>query len=159
MRTPENYDLQILEHIEVNPETTQVDLATQLGIAVGSVNWYLRRLVNKGYIKVSKMQRRRLRYLLTPTGISEKSRLTKEFMQASLHWYRTIREDSKRLLQQVHEAGFDTVCIEADGDLAEIIYLSCLEARINVKTENDQLLPVFKIENWQTVLTWPEREK
>jgi predicted transcriptional regulator len=63
--TNENYDLQILNHIEENPETTQADLATQLGVAVGSVNWYIKRLVNKGYIKVTRMQRRRLKYLLT----------------------------------------------------------------------------------------------
>lgn len=158
MRTPENYDLQILNHIDENPETTQADLATQLGVAVGSVNWYVKRLVNKGYIKVTKMQRRRLRYLLTPTGIAEKSRLTKKFMQASLKWYRLTRNDSKRLLAQVEEAGYDTVCIKGDGDLAEIIYLSCLEAHINVNDKIDTTLPIFRIEEWQTVLDWPEKE-
>jgi DNA-binding MarR family transcriptional regulator len=62
----ESYDFQILNHIDQNPDTTQADLATQLDVAVGSVNWYLKRLVNKGYIKVKQMERRRLRYLLTP---------------------------------------------------------------------------------------------
>ncbi len=158
MRATEDYDLQILNHIDENPETTQADLATQLGVAVGSVNWYIKRLVNKGYIKVTKMQRRRLRYLITPKGIAEKSRLTKEFVQASFHWYRLTREDSKRLLAQVAGAGYNTVCIEGDGDLAEIIYLSCLEARIGVKTEIDRNLPVFRIENWQTVVDWPNHQ-
>ena len=57
----EDYDLQILNHIHENPDTTQADLATQLGVAVGIVNWYIKRLVNKGHIKVAQMQRRRLR--------------------------------------------------------------------------------------------------
>lgn len=156
MRTPQDYDLQILKHIDENPETTQADLATQLGVAVGSVNWYIKRLVNKGYIKVTKMQRRRLRYLITPKGISEKSRLTKEFMQASLRWYRVTREDSKQLLEQVTTAGYKTVCIEGDGDLAEIIYLTCLEARVAIKDEIDRSLPVFRIQDWHTVVDWPE---
>lgn len=153
----ENYDLQILSHIEQNPDTTQADLATQLGVAVGSVNWYVKRLINKGYVKVTQMERRRLRYLLTPKGITEKSRLTKEFMQASLQWYRLTREDSKKYLQQVKEAGFDTVCIQADGDLAEIIYLTCLEAQIKVNKEIDPTYPVFRIEGLRTVLDWPNQ--
>ncbi|HXV99233.1 MAG TPA: winged helix-turn-helix transcriptional regulator, partial [Anaerolineae bacterium] len=82
VKQPKNYDLEILNHIEENPDTTQADLATQLGVAVGSVNWYLKRLITKGYIKVTQMQRRRLRYLLTPKGLAEKAHLTTSFMQA-----------------------------------------------------------------------------
>ena len=154
----ENYDLQILNHIHENPDTTQADLATQLGVAVGSVNWYIKRLVNKGHIKVAQMQRRRLRYLLTSQGISEKTRLTKEFMQASLKWYRVTREDSKRYLDEIKQAGYSTVCIKGDGDLAEIIYLSCLEAHVEVSDEINPSLPVFRIDNWKTVVDWPEKD-
>jgi DNA-binding MarR family transcriptional regulator len=151
-----NYDLEILNHIDENPDTTQADLATQLGVAVGSVNWYIKRLVNKGYVKVAQMQRRRLRYLLTPKGVAEKARLTKEFMQMSLHWYRVTREASKKCLDEVKQAGYDTVCIEGDGDLAEIVYLTCLEAQVKVKLEVDPSYPVFRIEGLKTMLDWPE---
>ncbi len=153
------YDLQILTHIAENPDTTQSDLATQLGVAVGSVNWYIKRLINKGYIKVTQMQRRRLRYLLTSQGISEQTRLTKEFIQMSLKWYRLTREDSKRYLTEIKQAGYDTVSIEGDGDLAEIIYLTCLEAKIQIKEDVDRAYPVFRIENWRTVLDWPAEDK
>lgn len=156
MRQPKNYDLEILNHIEAHPDTTQADLATQLGVAIGSVNWYLKRLINKGYIKVTQMQRRRLRYLLTPKGITEKTHLTTSFMQASLYWYRETRETSKRLLDQVKQAGYDTVCIEGDGDLAEIIYLTCLEAGVAIKEGIDRSFPVLRVENWKTVLDWPQ---
>lgn len=158
MKQSKNYDLEILNHIEENPDTTQADLAVQLGVAVGSVNWYLKRLVNKGYIKVTQMQRRRLRYLLTPKGLAEKAHLTTSFMQASLHWYRETRETSKKLLKEVQQAGYDTVCIEGDGDLAEIIYLTCLEAHVKVKPEIDRSYPVFRVEGFKTVLTWPVRQ-
>ena len=152
----ENYDLQILNHIEENPDTTQADLATQLGVAVGSVNWYIKRLINKGYIKVTQMERRRLRYLLTPKGVGEKAHLTASFIQASLKWYRETRDTSKELLDQVKQAGYDTVCIEGDGDLAEIVYLSCLEAYIKVKWSVDPAYPVFRIKGFSTLLDWPE---
>jgi len=153
----EEHNLLILENIEKNPNLTQADLAAQLGIAVGSVNWYLKRLVKKGFVKATKMQRRRLRYLLTPQGVAEKSRLTTSFMQASLKWYRLTREDTKRFLRDVRHAGFDTVCIEGDGDLSEIVYLSCLEAGVSVLPEIDSAYPIFRIEGLQTKLDMPEK--
>lgn len=156
LEAQDNYNLQILSHIDENPETTQADLATQLGVAVGSVNWYIKRLVNKGYIKVAKMQRRRLKYLLTPKGITEKSRLTKEFMQMSLHWYRLARQDTKRLLAEVEAAGYRSVAIQADGDLAEIISLTCLEQGVTVKVEADPSLPVFRVEGLRVSVEWPK---
>ncbi|MBN1978740.1 MAG: winged helix-turn-helix transcriptional regulator, partial [Anaerolineae bacterium] len=58
--------LRILEVLEQNPETTQATLAAQLGVAVGSINWYLKRLIRKGYVKATKMERRRLKYFVTP---------------------------------------------------------------------------------------------
>ena len=158
MRTSKNYDLEILSHIEENPDTTQADLATQLGVAVGSVNWYIKRLINKGYIKVAQMQRRRLRYLLTPQGLTEKARLTRKFMQASLYWYRETRDTSKAFLEQIEQAGYDTVCIEGDGDLAEIIYLTCLEVGVDVKEKVDWSFPVFRIDGLKTKVDWPEGE-
>lgn len=157
-QTKEEHTLSILENIERNPEITQADLAAQLGIAVGSVNWYIKRMVKKGWVKVSRMQRRRLRYLLTPQGISEKSRLTASFLQASLKWYRLTRTDTKRLLNDVRRAGFDAVCIEGDGDLAEIVYLTCLEAGVSVLPEIDPAYPVFKIVDFHTRLEMPGRD-
>ncbi len=154
--SPSDYDLEILSHIEENPDTTQADLATQLGVAVGSVNWYIKRLINKGYIKVTQMQRRRLRYLLTPKGVAEKARLTASFMQASLHWYRETRRVSKEFLERIKQAGYDTVCIQGNGDLAEIVALTCLEAQVRVNPEVDRSYPVFRIEGLKTVLEWPD---
>ncbi|MCB9078063.1 MAG: winged helix-turn-helix transcriptional regulator [Anaerolineaceae bacterium] len=155
MRSSDQYDFQILTHIQENPDTTQADIATKLDVAVGSVNWYIKRLINKGYIKVTQMQRRRLRYLLTPQGIAEKTRLTGKFMKASLKWYRITREDSKRLLEDVRQAGYNTVCIEGDGDLAEIVSLTCLEAGVGVKHPVDRAYPVFRIVDFLVKLKWP----
>jgi DNA-binding MarR family transcriptional regulator len=77
-------DLRILEEIEHNPDITQADLAGRLGVAIGSVNWYLKRMINKGYIKVRQMQRRRLRYLITPQGLAIKAGLTSEVFYAGV---------------------------------------------------------------------------
>jgi len=149
-------NLRILEQIERNPDITQADLATRLDVAVGSVNWYLKRLINKGYIKVRQMQRRRLRYLITPQGVTEKARLTASFMQFSMRLYRETREAAKRHLIEIRRAGYSHVHIADDNDLAEVCYLTCLEQGIQVVDAPQPSIPTLRMEGRELVLTWPE---
>lgn len=150
------HELQILEYLERNPDTTQAHLATRLGVAVGSVNWYLKRMISKGYVKVRQMQRRRLRYLITPQGIAEKARLTQAFMQASLRIYRETRAEARSLLAQAMEAGYDTVRIEGDGELAEICLLTCLEQKVQVAQDRDAThIPTLAVDGMRLSLRWP----
>lgn len=65
-----NREMVLLEKIEYDPDITQANLAAQLGVAVGTVNWHLKRFVTKGYVKVNRAQRRKLRYIITPEGIA-----------------------------------------------------------------------------------------
>ena len=56
--TPSDADLTILQHVEQEPDTTQASLAKRLGVAVGTINWHLKRLIEKGYIKVRRAERK-----------------------------------------------------------------------------------------------------
>jgi len=78
METPEETirELNLLEQIEHDPDVTQASLATQLGVAVGTVNWHIKRLIEKGYVKVKRAERKKLRYIITPEGIALRARLT-----------------------------------------------------------------------------------
>ena len=127
-------EFRILEEIERNPETTQATLAGELGVAVGTVNWHIKRLVRKGYIKVTQLQRRRLRYIITPSGIALRGRLTVSFLQNSMVVYRLIRKQAHEVLSEVRQAGYDCVQIAGDGDLAEIVRLTCLEHGLDSET-------------------------
>jgi len=62
------HKLRLLEALEEEPEVRQMDLAVRLGVATGTVNWHLKRLAAKGYVKIKKIGRWRWRYLLTPQG-------------------------------------------------------------------------------------------
>ena len=152
-------DLRILEQIERNPDVTQADLAGRLGVAVGSVNWYLKRLINKGYVKVRQMQRRRLRYLITPQGIAEKARLTASFMEVSMRLYRETREAAKQYLIEIRQAGYGEVHVEGDNDLTEVCYLTCLEQDMQVVDAPQSLTPTLRIEGMELHLVWPEEPK
>jgi predicted transcriptional regulator len=85
-------DLKLLEAVEQDSRVTQRGLAGKLGIALGLTNIYLKRLVRKGYIKCVNVQSNRITYLITPRGITEKARLTYEFMDYSLHLYGEVRQ-------------------------------------------------------------------
>ena len=150
-------DLRILEYIEREPDITQAGLATRLGVAVGSVNWYLKRMVAKGYVKVKRMRRKRLRYLITPQGMAEEARLAYQYMQASLHVYREVRAEAKRLLEQVQAARYRGVRIESDGDVAEICRLTCLEQGVRIESmSRKDRVPVLRVDGRGLKLEWPE---
>jgi DNA-binding MarR family transcriptional regulator len=87
-------DLLLLTEVERNGAVTQRSLATKLGVALGLTNLYLKRLARKGYIKITTIPSQRVRYLLTPQGFAEKSRLTYLYMQYSLS--RTIEVRARR---------------------------------------------------------------
>jgi DNA-binding MarR family transcriptional regulator len=141
------HEMSLLEQIESDPDVTQASLATRLGVAVGTVNWHLKRLIAKGYIKVKRAERRKLRYIITPEGIAFRARLTVDYIEQSFLLYRSIRERVIHLLEEVRMAGYNQVCIEGDGDIADICRLTCLEQRMPVVdgagSENrDPALPV-----------------
>ncbi len=148
---PENlHELRILEQIERDPEATQADLAARLGVAVGTVNWYVKRLVKKGHIKVTRLQRRRLHYLITPEGIAEKTRLAMEYVQVSMGMYRATR-------QQAREAGFQRVAVTGQGDLVDVCRLTCLEQSVAVAAPgSDGALPVLRVSGSAVMLEMPE---
>ena len=123
---PSDADLTILEHIENEPDTTQASLADRLGVAVGTINWHIKRLIEKGYIKVKRAERKKLRYLITPEGISLRAKLLVDFIQSSMEMYRLVRIRSKKAIADVQEDGWDRVQIVGEGDIAEILRLTLL---------------------------------
>ncbi len=153
---PLEHNFQLLETIEQNPQVTQADLAAKLGIAVGTVNWYLKRLINKGYVKIRRMQRKRLLYLITPRGIAEKSRVGVLYMRGSLIVYRQTRAQALALLDQTRRAGYRQIVLKGDGDLGEICRLTCLEQSVQVAHSADtDVLPVIEVDGARLTLTMP----
>ena len=125
-------ELNLLDQIESDPDITQATLADRLDVAVGTVNWHLKRLVSKGYVKVKRAQRRKLRYIITPEGLALRARLTVNYIETSMDLYRRTRQHVRELLGQVKQAEIDTVLIDGEGDIADICRLTCLEQGIRV---------------------------
>jgi len=124
-------DLLLLNELARDGGATQRSLATKLGVALGLTNLYLKRLARKGYIKVTTIPRNRIRYLLTPQGFAEKSRLTYQYMQYSLSYYRDMRGQLKEMLSSLHGSHGQRVAICGTNELAELAYLSLREMNID----------------------------
>lgn len=152
------FDIQrrLLEAIEKSPDTTQASLAAQLGVAVGSVNWYLKRLIRKGYVKVTHLQRRKLRYFVTPQGLALKAHLTSQYLEASLHVYRELRQAAREALTEVKQAGYKAVHLEEDGEAGEIFRLTCMELDVKVVARSVDQLPTIGLQGLTFVIYWPE---
>jgi DNA-binding MarR family transcriptional regulator len=125
-------DLLLLAEVERDAGITQRSLATKLGVALGLTNLYLKRLARKGYIKITTIPRNRIRYLLTPQGLAEKSRLTYLYMQYSLSYYRDVRGRLKDALLSASRNGVKRLVIYGTGELAELAYLSLREMNLTL---------------------------
>ena len=91
----------ILKKLEANPAISQRQLAEELGMSLGKINYCLQALIDKGLVKVknfSKSQhKRRYLYLLTPQGIDSKARLTRRFLKRKLAEYEALRQEIEQI--------------------------------------------------------------
>jgi DNA-binding MarR family transcriptional regulator len=164
-----DHELHLLEALEEQPDATQAGLAAQLGVAVGTVNWYMKRLIKKGYVKTKQLERRNLKYFVTPAGLALKARLTKEYMEASLRVYRELRRAAKETLDRVQDAGYDRVALDGDGasgspgagvrdagseGAMDILRLTCLEQGIAL--DGAAASPRIRAEGRSFAVTWPD---
>jgi DNA-binding MarR family transcriptional regulator len=150
MKIEARRQLTVLDAIHRDQRVTQRHLAAKLGIALGLTNIYLKRLIRKGYVKCVNLQANRLLYLLTPLGITEKSRLTFEFMRYSLQMYRGVRRQLAGILLSCSERGAVRIAVFGTGEAAEIIYLSLRERGL-------EPVAIFASEGGGTFLGMPVR--
>lgn len=146
-------DLIILEQIEQDPDATQASLATRLGVAVGTVNWHLKRLIAKGYIKVRRVERRKLRYLITPEGVALRTRLTLDYIRDSFYLYRKVRAQALEIIERVRQDGYHAVRLEGEGEVAEVCRLTCLEQGLTL-VDNGRA-PVIRVRHLTIQLELP----
>jgi DNA-binding MarR family transcriptional regulator len=122
------YDL--LSEISQNSMGTQSHLSSRLGIAVGSVNWYIKRLISRGWLKVSHLDRTRLKYDLTSEGMAVLSQRALLYARDSLKVYGEYRKRAKALVKGLKEQGVQSVYIEGDDEVMDIMRLTCIENEI-----------------------------
>jgi DNA-binding MarR family transcriptional regulator len=119
--------LGLLEYVGRGGEQSQRRLASELGVALGLANAYLKRCVKKGLVKVRQAPARRYAYYLTPRGFAEKSRLTFEFMSHSFALFRRAKADCTAALESARGRGYARIALLGASDLAEIAVICALD--------------------------------
>mgnify|MGYP001554540258 CR=1 FL=1 len=101
--------LQVLRHLEANPEITQRELARELGVSVGKVNYCIKALVQKGWVKATNFKNSNNKsayaYLLTPTGIERKARITMTYLKRKVEEYESLKKEIEELRREVASGG------------------------------------------------------
>ena len=97
--------LRVLRALEINPELSQRQLAAELGVSLGGVNYALKELIKRGFVKVDNFRKsgRKVAYLyvLTPTGVVEKTSLATAFLGRKLQEYELLKQEIQALKGEV----------------------------------------------------------
>ena len=140
------YDL--LNEIGQDPMVTQASLSNRLGIAVGSVNWYIKRLIHRGWVKVSHLDRTRLKYDLTREGMAVFTQRALLYARDSLKVDGDCRKKAKVLVAELQQKGIKQVHLEGrdEDEILDILLLTCSEAGIQLSEAPDRVM--IKVQ-WQ----------
>lgn len=136
--------LGVLTAVEENSQVTQRSVASDLGIALGLANSYLKRCAKKGLIKIFQAPANRYVYYLTPKGFTEKSRLTAEYLSTSFNFFREARKQCQEVLDDAESRGWQTIAFCGASELVEIATLcsgsteikiaGIIDAKLNLQT-------------------------
>ena len=101
-------NLEVLRHIEGNPEVTQRELARSLGVSLGKTNYCLKALIDKGFIKARNFHNSNNKsaylYKLTPKGIDAKARISVAFLRRKMDEYEQLKIEIEQLKNELNAA-------------------------------------------------------
>ena len=99
--------LDLLRRLESNPEFTQRELSQEMGVSLGKVNYCMKKLTEKGLIKLTNFTHNPNKigyvYLLTPSGVEEKARLTFSFLKIKIEEYEVLKNEISKLKQDAEK--------------------------------------------------------
>ena len=126
------HEYALLNEIAKDSLVTQANLSQRLGMAVGSVNWYIKRLISHGWVKVSHLDRTRLQYDLTPEGMAVFTERAMQYAKDSLKVYKSFRQKAKIVVADLQAKGITRVNLDGSDEIMDILRLTCLEAGIDL---------------------------
>jgi Mn-dependent DtxR family transcriptional regulator len=125
-------NLQLLEEISRDSSVSQRNLSERLGVALGVTNACLKKMANKGYIKIKGINHKRISYFLTPEGFSEKARLTYHFLEYTVHYYIDLKNNLAEKLDLISKHGVKRAVFYGAGDVMEVAFVILHEANIEL---------------------------
>lgn len=143
----------ILSYIQQQEDATQRDIARNTGIGLGTVNFFLKKMIEKGLIKIERLNAKSLRYMLTPQGIREKTEKTYKYIKRSYEHINKVTGTINELLNMEDIKGPGIVYLYGPrNELYEIIMLALHKQEgVDYKYVDDNELPSI---TGNVVLVW-----
>ena len=153
-----NHEYNILNEIAQDSMVTQASLSSRLGIAVGSVNWYIKRLIQRGWIKVTHLDRTRLKYDLTPEGMGVFTQRAISYARDSLHVYSELRNEAIRLVKDLKQKDIKGVYLEGNDEAMDILRLTCIEQGLSLHPSPNGLILTSDGKNYEVTAVKEKRQ-
>ncbi|MBL8092008.1 MAG: winged helix-turn-helix transcriptional regulator [Anaerolineales bacterium] len=144
-----NHEYALLNEIANDSLVTQANLSDRLGIAVGSVNWYIKRLITRGWVKVSHLDRTRLKYDLTSEGMKVFTQRALSYAKDSLKVYTQFREKARALALELKQQDVKKVYLNGNDEMMDILRLTCIEAGIQISDLPEDIILESKGQEYQ----------
>ncbi len=117
-------ELSLLQELEKNPIVSQRELSNKFGIALGVTNACLKRMVHRGWIRISSLNHHKIGYFLTPKGFSEKAKLTLHLISWTVRHYSTLKDIIAERLLEMQNKGVERIAFYGVSDEMEIAYVT-----------------------------------
>ena len=116
-------EIRILSVLADDQQVSQRQLAERAGLSVGMINLLLRRLTKTGYIKIVNLNRRKMGYLLTPKGLSEKTNRSYQYLLRAVQTYRQIQDRITEFIDEQLVRGKKRFIVAGEGEIADLVML------------------------------------
>ena len=125
--------LKLINEIEKRESLSQRTISKELGVALGLANTLIKKFIKKGFLKLSQAPMKRYAYYITPKGLTEKTRLTAQYLKDSLEFFKTTRDEFESEFRKIKELNYDNLVIVGIGELAEIAIMA--SKLVNIKID------------------------
>ncbi|HCJ65804.1 MAG TPA: hypothetical protein DHV62_00380 [Elusimicrobia bacterium] len=133
----------IIKEITNNHCPNQRLIARKLGISLGLTNLIIKRLIRKGYLKVSQLNSHKVQYILTPQGFAEKTKKSYYYTLDTIAVLRTLKQKIQKIVLSEYNKGVHKFVIQGDSELAELVEISLRDLNLEnleyLKAGNDSL--------------------
>lgn len=141
MRHPLNEkEIEILTNINNNSTTlSQRELAQNSGMSLGMTNAVLKRLVQKGWLMMRKVNNRNIRYVVTPDGMEEITRRSYRYFKRTLKNVAEYKDQIEQLLMQIRTDGYDSLVLIGSSDIDFIVDYLCTDLDLKLIKNDDDI--------------------
>lgn len=123
----DEHEHKIISELSKNASASQRYLSKVSKLSLGMVNIVLHRLIEKGHMKIKQLDGRKVQYLLTPKGFSEKVKRSRQYVSNTISLISVMKDAVKKIISDYHAQGTKKFCVLGRGELLSVIEMAVKE--------------------------------